>query len=83
MTLWVLKVGTSLLRGNSEESTEKIIDSYSQCIAASKSRGDSLILVTSGAVGVGCHQLKIKERPEDLTNLQAVAAVGQVHLIYY
>ena len=30
MTLWVLKVGTSLLRGNSEESTEKIIDSIEQ-----------------------------------------------------
>ena len=81
MTLWVVKVGTSLLRGTSERSTEKIIDSYCACIAASKKRGDGVILVTSGAVGVGCHLLKIKDRPDDLTNLQAAAAVGQVHLM--
>ena len=81
MTLWVVKVGTSLLRGTTEHSTEKIIDRYSLCIANSRKRGDSLIIVTSGAVGVGCNQLGIKERPEELINLQAAASVGQVKLM--
>ncbi len=81
MTLWVVKIGTSLLRGIADRSTEEIINSYSSCIAASKKRGDSVIVVTSGAVGVGCDRLGIKERPEDMTNLQAAAAVGQVHLM--
>ena len=61
--------------------TAKIIDSYSSFIADSKSKGHNIILVTSGAVGIGCQKLGIKERPEELTNLQAVAAVGQVHLM--
>ena len=81
MTLWVVKIGTSLLRGTKEHSTEEVIEIFSSCIAESKNRGDKVILVTSGAVGVGCNRLGIKERPEDLTNLQAVAAVGQVHLM--
>ena len=81
MTLWVVKIGTSLLRGTKEQSTKEVIDKYSSYIAASKARGDRVIIVTSGAVGLGCHQLDIKNRPENLTSLQAVASVGQVHLM--
>ncbi len=81
MTLWVIKVGTSLLRGTNERSTAEIIDGYSACIAKSKSKGDQVILVTSGAVGLGCLRLGIKKRPDDLASLQAVAAVGQGHLM--
>jgi len=81
MTLWVIKIGTSLLRGNTKQSTTEIINSYSACIADSKARGDKVIVVTSGAVGLGCKQLGLKERPNDLYSLQATAAVGQVHLM--
>ena len=81
MTLWVVKVGTSLLRGTEERTTSDVIKVYCSAIAASKARGDSLILVTSGAVGLGCHYLGVCERPDDLTTLQATAAVGQVHLM--
>ncbi len=81
MTRWVIKVGTSLLRGSKGSSTAQVIQSYCSCIAASKERGDQVILVTSGAVGLGCIQLKIKNRPEDLIELQASAAVGQGHLM--
>ena len=81
MTLWVVKIGTSLLRGNKNQTTAEIIDSYSRCITISKSRGNKVILVTSGAVGLGCNRLGMKARPEDLVSLQAVAAVGQVHLM--
>jgi len=81
MTLWVIKIGTSILRGTADQSTASIINRYCYFIAKSKSRGDSLILVTSGAVGLGCKRLGIKDRPEDLASLQATAAVGQVHLM--
>ena len=81
MTLWVIKIGTSLLRGHRNKTTAEVINSYSECIASSKSKGDSVILVTSGAVGLGCHRLGITERPEDVVSLQATAAVGQVHLM--
>ncbi len=81
MTLWVIKIGTSLLRGSNEKTTANIIDKYCSCIAKCKNKGDLVILVSSGAVGLGCLKLGIKERPEDLSSLQASAAIGQGHLM--
>lgn len=42
-----------------------------------------MIIVSSGAVGVGCQQMSIEERPTDIAELQAMAAIGQVHLMRY
>ncbi|ABX08904.1 glutamate 5-kinase [Prochlorococcus marinus] len=81
MTLWVLKIGTSLLRGTEKLSTKKIIHNYCSCIAESKARGDQHIIVSSGAVGLGCIQLGFKDRPNNINDLQAAASVGQVHLM--
>ncbi len=81
MTIWVVKIGTSLLRGDKNQSTSEIINCYSSCIANSKNRGDGVIIVTSGAVGLGCQRLGLRTRPDDLPSLQAAAAVGQVQLM--
>ena len=81
MTLWVIKIGTSLLKGKKELSTAKAIDQYCSSIADSKKKGDKIILVSSGAVGLGCNRLQINERPSEIASLQAVAAVGQGHLM--
>ncbi|AAP99908.1 MULTISPECIES: glutamate 5-kinase [Prochlorococcus] len=81
MTLWTIKIGTSLLRGNKEFSTNKIIETYCGFIAESKAKGDQVIIVSSGAVGLGCNRLGLKVRPNDLNSLQAAAAVGQGYLM--
>jgi glutamate 5-kinase len=44
-------------------------------------RGDRFVLVTSGAVGLGCQRLGLKARPSTLSGLQAAAAIGQGHLM--
>lgn len=41
------------------------------------------MIVTSGAVGVGCQRLGLKTRPTELAKKQALAAVGQVHLMKF
>ena len=38
-----------------------------------------MVIVTSGAVGVGCHRLGLSAKPSQLAKKQALAAVGQVH----
>lgn len=43
--------------------------------------GHQVVLVSSGAVASGMGRLGLKQRPTDLARLQAVAAVGQAHLI--
>jgi len=40
-------------------------------------------LVSSGAIGVGCQKMGLAERPANLAQRQAVAAVGQIHLMRY
>ena len=77
MTLWVVKLGTSLLRGD----TAAAIDGYATGIAAALARGDRVVLVTSGAVGLGCQRLGLSQRPETVVALQATAAVGQGQLM--
>ena len=81
MNLNVIKIGTSILRGNKLHSTSEFINIICSSISQSKRRGDQLIIVSSGAVGLGCQRLKLKERPRDLISLQAIAAIGQVYLM--
>ena len=81
MTTWVIKIGTSLLRGNDKYTTIDIIDNYCSYISKAKKNGDKVILVSSGAVGLGCHKMGFKTRPKELISLQASAAIGQLHLM--
>ena len=81
MKLWVIKIGTSILRGSDEFSTEETIRRLCHYVSNFISKGNKLILVTSGAVGLGCKKLNLNQRPKELTSLQAIAAVGQVNLM--
>jgi len=81
MKTWVIKIGTSILRGSEETSTEEVIETICRSFTNFLSKGNKIILVTSGAVGLGCQKLGIKTRPNDLSTLQATAAVGQVNLM--
>jgi glutamate 5-kinase len=81
MTTWVIKIGTSLLRGSHEYTTFDIINNYCSCISKAQRNGDKVILVSSGAVGLGCHKMSFKTRPNEIISLQASAAIGQLHLM--
>tara|TARA_Y100001968_G_C19408676_1_gene745122 strand:- start:374 stop:1474 length:1101 start_codon:yes stop_codon:yes gene_type:complete len=81
MTLWVLKIGTSLLRGTKDQSTSNVIKNLCLSISKIKKKGDQVVIVSSGAVGLGCCQLGKDDRPKDLTSLQAYASVGQGYLM--
>ena len=47
-----------------------------------KNAGHELILVSSGAIGMGVGKLGLRERPKDIPSKQAAAAVGQCELMY-
>ncbi|MDR2704847.1 MAG: glutamate 5-kinase [Planctomycetaceae bacterium] len=77
----VVKVGTNVLTlGNgllNEERISQLTDDLCQMIFRKK----RIILVSSGAVGAGMGRLGLAERPTELSQLQAVAAIGQGKLI--
>ena len=77
----VIKVGTSLLRGQEGRSTAAVIADLAASLSGLWQRGEPVALVTSGAVGLGCQALGLLERPRELEALQAAAAVGQGRLM--
>jgi len=77
----VIKVGTSLLRGQPDRSTAAVIMDLATSIARAQRSGERIALVTSGAVGLGCSALALTRRPSELAALQAAAAVGQGRLM--
>jgi glutamate 5-kinase len=77
----VIKLGTGVLTsGIGNLNTERIAALCGQ-VHTLRERGIEVILVSSGAVGLGMGKLALDKRPKDLATLQACAAVGQSILI--
>ena len=77
----VIKVGTSVLRGDDARCTEQVIGDLAASLCNLWARQEPVALVTSGAVGLGCTALGQHQRPTELEGLQAAAAVGQGRLM--
>lgn len=78
----VVKVGTSTLTYDNGKINLTSIEKLSRVLADLVNRGKEIILVSSGAIGVGCSKLNLKERPDTIREKQAVAAVGQCELMH-
>ena len=77
----VVKVGTSTLTYSTGKLNLRRIEQLVRCLADLKNRGYDVVLVSSGAMGVGVGKLSLQCRPEDIPGKQAVAAVGQCELM--
>lgn len=73
----VVKVGTSSITYPNGRMNLASIDKLCRSIADLCNSGKEVILVTSGAIGVGVGSLNLQERPTEMREKQAVAAVGQ------
>ncbi len=78
---WVVKVGTRVLTNAQGLLDEERIEALAGQIEAILATGRRVALVSSGAVGAGLGQLGVAKRPRDVAQLQAIAAVGQCHLV--
>ncbi|HLP88342.1 MAG TPA: glutamate 5-kinase [Nostocaceae cyanobacterium] len=78
----VIKIGTSsLTQPETGQLALSTIAALTETICDLRRQGNRVILVSSGAVGVGCARLGLTERPKAIALKQAVAAVGQGRLI--
>ncbi len=77
----VIKIGTSSLVHASGKMNLRRIEKLARVISELMNQGREIILVSSGAIGVGAEALKLRERPSTVSGRQAAAAVGQVHLM--
>ena len=78
----VVKVGTSTLTHKSGHINIRLMEGLVKVLADIQNSGRELVLVSSGAIGVGVGKLGLRERPRDIPGKQAAAAVGQCELMY-
>ena len=78
----VVKVGTSTLAYPSGRLNIRHIEEFCKVLSDLKNQGHEIIVVSSGAIGMGMGKLSLKHRPEDIPTRQAAAAVGQCELMY-
>lgn len=78
----VVKVGTSTLAYSTGNLNIRHMESLCKVLSDIKNAGYEVILVSSGAVGMGMGKLSLRKRPGDLSLKQAAAAVGQCELMY-
>ncbi len=80
--IWVIKVGTSTLTYENGRVNLRRMESLCRALADIQNAGKKLVLVSSGAIGVGMGKLGLQSRPSETEKKQALAAVGQCELMF-
>ena len=78
----VVKVGTSTLAYETGRMNIRRVECLCRVLSDLKNAGHEVILVSSGAIGMGMGKLHLSRRPDDIPTKQAAAAVGQSELMY-
>ena len=78
----VIKIGTSTLTHGTGHLNIRRVEGLCKVISDIKNSGHEVILVSSGAIGMGVGKLGLRSRPTDIPTKQAAAAVGQCELMY-
>ena len=78
----VVKLGTSTLTHATGRINIRRVEKLCKILSDIKNAGHELILVSSGAIGMGVGKLNMKEKPADVPTKQACAAIGQCELMY-
>ncbi|MBQ8826593.1 MAG: glutamate 5-kinase [Oscillospiraceae bacterium] len=78
----VIKIGTSTLAHKTGRLNIRRMEKLVKVIADIHNGGREVIIVSSGAIGLGMSKMGLPERPKDTPMKQACAAVGQCELMY-
>ena len=77
----VIKIGSSLLVDNSNKIRKKWLSSFAKDIKKLKSKNKKVIIVSSGAIALGCKKMKYNKSNLKLDRSQAIASIGQIELM--
>lgn len=78
----IIKVGTSTLTHSSGRLNIRHFEQLCKVLCDLKNAGNEVVVVSSGAIGMGVSKLNLGDRPSDMPTKQAAAAVGQCELMY-
>ncbi|MGB2600456.1 MAG: glutamate 5-kinase [Candidatus Omnitrophota bacterium] len=76
-----VKIGTRVLTDKQNRIDRKVIKSLADQFSKLMDQGIEVVVVSSGAIGAGLGLLKLKKKGRSLSELQAIASVGQNHLM--
>jgi len=77
----VIKIGTSTIVSESGKINRHYLEKLAKVVMELHARGRKVVIVSSGAIGIGASKFNFQEKPEKLDEKQAMAAVGQGLLI--
>lgn len=77
-----VKIGTSTLTHRTGRLNIRRVEGLCKTLSDLKNAGHEIILISSGAIGMGVGKMNLPARPEDMPTKQAMAAVGQCELMY-
>ena len=77
----VIKIGSSLLVDNKKKIRKKWLASFANDLKKLKSKNKKIIIVSSGAIALGCKKMNIEKKNLKLDKSQAIASVGQIELM--
>src|ERR1700693_5419023 len=77
----VIKLGTNVLMRPDGRVALGLLCGLVESVAALRERGIEVVLVSSGAIGLGMERLGMRERPSEVPLIQACAATGQSRLM--
>ena len=84
-TTLVLKIGSSLLLSQTDEDTQGLnvewLAAMASDIADARAKGQKIIVVTSGALALGCAKLNLQRQDLNVAQSQAASATGQIELV--
>ena len=76
-----IKIGSSLIIDEKKKIRSKWLDSFVKDIQAFKKAGKRIIIVSSGAIALGCKKLNLDKKNLKIDKSQAVASIGQIELM--
>ena len=77
----VIKIGSSLLVDSNKQIRKKWLSSFAKDIQKLRSQNKRIIIVSSGAIALGCKKMNYNKKNLKLDKSQAVASIGQIELM--
>ena len=77
----IIKIGSSLLVDDNKKIRKKWLSSFAKDIKKLKSKNKKIIIVSSGAIALGCKKMNYNKNNLKLDKSQAIASIGQIELM--
>ena len=77
----VIKIGSSLLVDGNKRIRKKWLSSFASDIKKLKNKNQKIVIVSSGAIALGCKKMNFNKKTIKLDKSQAIASIGQIELM--